>query len=68
MVHQTAPVGPLRPKVASYGDSFGTFKGVYLTDQVSTGDIDQDKLNKNTLVDGVEFNAFETTRKDYILS
>jgi len=68
MTHQVAPVGPLRPRVTSYGDSFGTFKGVHLTDHVSTGDIDQDKLNKNTLVDGVEFNIFETTIKDYILS
>jgi len=68
MVHQTAPIGPLRPRVTSYGDSFGTFKGVHITDHVSTGDIDQDKLNKNTLVDGVEFNTFETTIKDYILS
>ena len=68
MVHQVAPLGPLRPIVASYGDSFGTFKGTRITDHVSTGDIDQDKLNKNTLVDGVEFNTFETTIKDYILS
>ena len=68
MVHQPSPIGPLRPTVASYGDSFGTFKGEGLNDQVSTGDIDQDKLNKNTLVDGVEFNTFETTIKDYILS
>ena len=68
MVHQTSPAGPLRPIVASYGDSFGTFKGTGLNDQISTGDIDQDRLNKNTLVDGVEFNTFETTIKDYILS
>jgi len=68
MVHQATPAGPMRPRVTSYGDSFGTFKGHLLTDQVSTGDIDQDKLNKNTLVDGVEFNSFETTIKDYILS
>jgi hypothetical protein len=68
MVHQIAPRGPLRPRVTTYGDSFGTFKGTGLHDQVSTGDIDQDKLNKNTLVDGVEFNTFEITIKDYILS
>ena len=68
MVHQVTPEGPLRPIVAAYGDSFGTFKGTRITDHVSTGDIDQDKLNKNTLVDGVEFNTFETTIKDYILS
>tara|TARA_Y100000034_G_C6779755_1_gene348417 strand:+ start:42 stop:914 length:873 start_codon:yes stop_codon:yes gene_type:complete len=60
--------GPIRPKVTTYGASFGTYGGHRITDTTSQGDIDPDKLNKNTLVDGVEFTVFENTVKDYILA
>ena len=65
----TNTFGPVRPKVTSYGTSFGTYGGNRITDTSSApGDIDPSKLNKNTLVDGVEFTDFDDTVKDYVLA
>ena len=60
--------GPPTPKITTYGASFGKYGGTRITDTSVTGDIDPDKLNKNTLIDGVEFTGFEDTVKDYILA
>jgi hypothetical protein len=57
----------IKPVIAGYGSSFGKFSGILLTDYSVSSDIDTGKLNKNLMVDGVEFNLFEQTIKDYIL-
>ena len=59
---------PARPKIKGYGDSFGSYGGRYITDTVAEGDIDLESLNKNVLIDGVEFSKFEETVKDFALS
>lgn len=56
---------PARPRLKGYGDSFGTYGGRLATDQEQPEGIDYNKLNKNTLIDGVEFNKFEETLKDF---
>lgn len=58
---------PTIPHIAGYGSTFGKFGGINLTDYSVSSDIDSTKLNKNLIVDGVEFNLFEQTIKDYIL-
>lgn len=57
-----------KPRILTYGDTFGKYGGQLLTDTVVTSEIDVDNLNKATLLDGVEFNNFELTVRDYILA
>lgn len=59
---------PLKPRLTSYGSSFGRMNGDKITDLSSTGEIDTNSLNKNLLIDGVEFSLFDRTIKDYILA
>ena len=59
---------PYKPKLTGYGDSFATYGGTNITDGVVPGDIDTSKLNRGTLADEVEFNAFEETVNSYVLS
>lgn len=59
---------PVKPRIAGYGSSFGVFGGDLITNYTPSGDIDTSKLNKGTLVDGVEFNKFEESIKDFILA
>jgi len=59
---------PIVPKIASYGSSFGKYQGVDITDYQVSGDIDPSKLNRNLIVDGVEFNLFEQEVRDYVLA
>lgn len=56
----------IKPALAIYGNSFGQQKGSRLTD-MDVSSYDYTDLNNKTLMDGVEFNHFETTVKDYIL-
>ena len=58
----------LKPLITSYGSSYGKYGGTRLTDYNLTGDINQDKLNKNLEVDGVQFNLFEQSINDYVLA
>jgi len=58
----------LKPQITSYGSSYGKYGGTRLTDYSLSGDINQDKLNKNLEVDGVQFNLFEQSINDYILA
>tara|TARA_R100000458_G_C8245395_1_gene223463 strand:+ start:79 stop:942 length:864 start_codon:yes stop_codon:yes gene_type:complete len=57
-----------RPRLKGYGDSFGTYGGRLVTDQEQPEGIDYNKLNKNTVIDGVEFNKFEETIKDFVFA
>jgi hypothetical protein len=60
---------PIKPTIRDYGSSFGVFGGRSLTDYtVSSGNIDTEKLNVNYMEDGVEFNRFEESIKDFILA
>lgn len=59
---------PNKPKLTVYGDSYATYNGSLVTDGVVPGDIDTSKLNKGTLADEVEFNAFEDTINSYVLA
>lgn len=58
----------LKPLITSYGSSYGKYGGTRLTDYSLTGDINQDNLNKNLEVDGVQFNLFEQSVNDYVLA
>ena len=57
-----------RPEITMFGSSYGKFGGKRITDLDATGDINSANFNKNTMIDGVEFNKFEETVKDYILA
>ena len=60
---------PVRPTIRDYGSSFGTFGGSNINDYfVSSTNIDTEKLNVNYMEDGVEFNRFEETIKDFVLA
>ena len=60
---------PLRPKLASWGNSFAPYAGANINDASKTnGEIVVDKLNNTTLVDGVEWTHFEEVIKDFILA
>lgn len=56
------------PNVASYGSSYGKYGGIKINNYAVENDIDQDKLNKNLEVDGVQFNLFEQSVNDYVLA
>jgi hypothetical protein len=56
------------PIITSYGSSYGRYGGTRLTDYSMNNDINQDKLNKNLEVDGVQFNLFEQSVNDYVLA
>lgn len=56
------------PRLLLYGDTYGRYGGPNLTDTEVTSEIDIDKLNKLTLLDGVEFNRFELSIRDFILA
>jgi hypothetical protein len=57
-----------KPRILSYGDTFGKYGGTLLTDTIPDGEIKLDNLNTLTLVDGVEFNNFELSVRDYVLA
>jgi len=59
---------PAVPKLAAFGNSFATYGGKNIGDGTPKGNIDYDKLNATTMIDGVEFTHFEETLKDYILA
>lgn len=56
------------PTITSYGSSYGKYGGQKLTEYTVVNDINQDKLNKNLEVDGVQFNLFEQSVNDYVLA
>jgi len=56
------------PTITSYGSSYGRYGGQKLTEYTLANDINQDKLNKNLEVDGVQFNLFEQSVNDYVLA
>lgn len=56
------------PIITSYGSSYGRYGGTVLTDYSLNDDINQEKLNKNLEVDGVQFNLFEQSINDYVLA
>lgn len=57
-----------KPKISTYGSTYGTYKGNDLTSYVESSDIDVDALNKNLIIDDVEFNKFDETIKDYVMA
>lgn len=57
-----------QPKLKGYGDSGAIYGGNRITDGIPKGEIDSSKLNTGTMTDGVEFNKFEETVKDYVLA
>ena len=60
---------PTRPKLAAYGNSFAPYAGDNINDATKTnGEIDIEKLNNTTTVDGVEFTHFEEVIKDFVLA
>ena len=59
---------PLKPNLASWGNSFTAYGGKEVSQGNPLGEIDRDKLNATTVVDGVEFTHFEETLKDYIMA
>jgi hypothetical protein len=60
---------PVRPKIKSYGDSFGTYGGDGLNDySVKPDNIDPSKLGNNRINDGFELNRFEESIRDFILA
>jgi hypothetical protein len=56
------------PIITSYGSSYGKYGGTKLTDYSIVSEINQDNLNKNLEVDGVQFNLFEQSINDYVLA
>tara|TARA_R110000796_G_scaffold134271_8_gene249994 strand:- start:1109 stop:1987 length:879 start_codon:yes stop_codon:yes gene_type:complete len=61
------------PKMASWGNSFSQYAGANINDGEGDGhlgrnEIDFDKLNNTTMVDGVEWTHFEENLKDFILA
>tara|TARA_R100000963_G_C4626667_1_gene92750 strand:+ start:47 stop:910 length:864 start_codon:yes stop_codon:yes gene_type:complete len=59
---------PIKPKLAAYGNSFSQYGGKNVEDGNPNGEIDIEKLNATTIVDGVEWSHFEETLKDFILA
>ena len=57
-----------KPRIKGYGDTFGTYGGRLLTDTETKGEINSEELNNTLLQDGVEFNRFELSIRDYILA
>jgi len=57
-----------RPRITSYGDSFGKYGGNNLNDYTISGDIDTTKLNRGNIQDVVEFNKFEKNLHDFVLA
>lgn len=57
------------PLIASYGSSYGKYGGLKLTGySTSSNDIDQESLNNNLEVEGIQFNLFEQSVNDYVLA
>jgi len=59
---------PVAPKLSAWGNSFTKYGGNLATQGKPEGDIDIDKLNRTTMVDGVEWSHFEETLKDFVLA
>jgi hypothetical protein len=60
---------PVEPKLAAWGNSFAPYAGSNINSAHKTlGEIDYEKLNNTTLVDGVEWTHFEENLKDFILA
>jgi len=59
---------PLTPKLAGWGNSYTPYSGQWVTEGKPSGEIDIEKLNATTMVDGVEWTHFDETIKDYILA
>ena len=59
----------LKPKLASWGNSFAPYAGANINDATKTkGEIDIEKLNNTTTVDGIEWTHFEEILKDFVLA
>jgi len=59
---------PVVPNLSRFGNSFVKWSGESVEAGKPKGEIDVDKLNATTLVDGVEWTHFEETLKDFILA
>ena len=60
---------PVEPKLAAWGNSFAPYAGSNINSAHKTsGEIDYEKLNNTTMVDGVEWTHFEENLKDFILA
>ena len=57
-----------KPETLRYGSSFGRAPTRVLSDFKPTGDINPDELNTSLEADGVEFNKFEQTVRDFVLA
>ena len=64
---------PVKPKLAAWGNSFSQYAGQNIQDGNGDGyrgrnEIDWDKLNNTSMVDGIEWSHFEENLKDFILA
>lgn len=57
-----------KPTISAYGSTYGKYGGAPITSYAESSDIDVDALNKNLIIDNVEFNKFDQTIKDYLLA
>jgi hypothetical protein len=57
-----------KPNVTAYGSSYGKYKGNNVDLYSNSSDIDVEELNKNLIIDNVEFNKFEKTIRDYVFA
>lgn len=58
----------LKPRLLTYGDTYGRYGGPLLTDTDDENDANIVDLDKQTILDGVEFNRFELSIRDFILA
>jgi len=59
----------VEPKLAGWGNSFAVYAGSNINAASKTrGEIDYEKLNNTTMVDGIEWTHFEENLKDFVLA
>ena len=59
----------ITPNVTSYGSSYGNYNGLKITGySIESNDINQDDLNNNLEINGIQFNLFEKSINDYVLA
>ena len=63
-----ANIRPVSPKLSSFGNSFADWDGQDIHAGIPKGDINRDRLNATTMVEGIEFTKFDETLKDFILA
>lgn len=57
-----------KPNITAYGSSYGKYQGNNIDLYSNSSDIDVEELNKNLIIDNVQFNKFEKTIRDYVFA